>query len=723
MAITANGATLYVAAFGSSKVGIFDTAALEANTFTPDSSSHVTLTGGGPSGLVLNEAKSRLYVFTRFDNAVSVVNTATTDETAHHLLHNPEPPSVVAGRPVLYDARATSSNGEASCAACHVFGDFDSLGWDLGNPDDAVLNDPNPRRVDDPLGISFPDFHPLKGPMTTQSLRGMANHGPMHWRGDRTGGNDPGGNSLDEVAAFKKFIVAFDGLLGRGAPIADADMQKFTDFILQVTYPPNPIRALDNSLTPDQSAGRNFFLNSSPSDVFQTCTGCHRLDPPAGFFGSDGFSSFEFEPQFMKIPHLRNVYQKVGMFGMIQVPFFNAGDNAHKGDQVRGFGFLHDGAVDTMFRFHNATVFNHDNPAGFPIGNAGGFPNGPPGDPQRRQVEQFMLAFDSNLAPIVGQQITLTSTNGGTIATRINLLIARAAANECDLIVKGTLGGEQRGWLRFPSGAFQGDKNTDATLTDAQVRAHATTAGQERTYTCVPPGSGIRAGVDRDLDGFYDRTEIEAGSDPADATSTPGGPLPTTTTLTSSTSTTTTTIPGITIRTTTLRMRDFTGNTKRKLRYKSITKGDSSPTEYHRISIPAQASGGDPTLHGATLRIYNSGGLTLDDVTVSLPAANWAAVSVGLSVKQYRYRDPNSAAPITRVTLANDRLDVKGGGLAFAYTLTEPAQGSVGVRFDLADGSGWCTTGLAKSPASTHDRPGRFTAEKTLAAPNCSPTP
>ena len=26
--------------------------------------------------------------------------------------------------------------------------------------------------------------------MTTQSLRGMANHGPMHWRGDRTGGLD-----------------------------------------------------------------------------------------------------------------------------------------------------------------------------------------------------------------------------------------------------------------------------------------------------------------------------------------------------------------------------------------------------------------------------------------------------------------------------------------------------------------------------------------------------
>ena len=61
----------------------------------------------------------------------------------------------------------------------------------------------------------------MKGPMTTQSLRGMANHGPMHWRGDRTGGNDrdpsaqPDSGTFDEDAAFKKFNVGVPGLLGR----------------------------------------------------------------------------------------------------------------------------------------------------------------------------------------------------------------------------------------------------------------------------------------------------------------------------------------------------------------------------------------------------------------------------------------------------------------------------------------------------------------------------
>lgn len=33
-------------------------------------------------------------------------------------------------------------------------------------------------------------------------------------------------------------------------------MEAFTDFNLQATYPPNPIRALDNSLTATQDAGR-----------------------------------------------------------------------------------------------------------------------------------------------------------------------------------------------------------------------------------------------------------------------------------------------------------------------------------------------------------------------------------------------------------------------------------------------------------------------------------
>src|SRR5262249_8662974 len=198
MVITADGQTLYVAAFGSSKVGVFDTAQLENNTFTPSAANHISVSGGGPSGLVLDEPNHRLYVLTRFDNGIAVINTDTRMEVAHPSLYNPEPASVVNGRPFLYDAYFTSSNGEASCSSCHIFADFDSLAWDLGNPDDIRIPNPFPIRLQTLCTPPFNQcdivedqghFHPMKGPMTTQTLRGMVNHGAMHWRGDRADQN------------------------------------------------------------------------------------------------------------------------------------------------------------------------------------------------------------------------------------------------------------------------------------------------------------------------------------------------------------------------------------------------------------------------------------------------------------------------------------------------------------------------------------------------------
>jgi DNA-binding beta-propeller fold protein YncE len=129
MAFSKDGATLYVAAFGSSRIGVLPTQTLDAGTLDPTvaSSSYLEVSGGGPSGLVLDAGGQRLFVATRFDNGVSVLDLATGVETQHVRMHNPEPPEVVDGRRFLYDAVATSSNGEASCASCHVFGDFDGL--------------------------------------------------------------------------------------------------------------------------------------------------------------------------------------------------------------------------------------------------------------------------------------------------------------------------------------------------------------------------------------------------------------------------------------------------------------------------------------------------------------------------------------------------------------------------------------------------------------------
>jgi len=342
----------------------------------------------------------------------------------------------------------------------------------------------------------------------------MANHGAMHWRGDRTGGYNeasaqPDSGSFDEEAAFHQFNEAFRSLLGRSHEIPAADMQAFTDFALQITYPPNPIRALDNSLTPDQQTGRDLYLNK-PATVGMTCNFCHVLNPSGnaehgvrrpGFFGTDGEHIGGEFPHTLKIPHLRNLYQKVGMFGLPREAQINPDlEDAHMGDQIRGFGFTHDGTIDSVMRFVSALGFVQDET------NPEGFPRDEPGLLERRQIESFLLAYDSNLAPVVGQQVTLRLDNATAAGPRIDLLRARADAHECQLVAHGHLLGEMRGYL-YANGLFMRDRANKLPLPDLALRLLALLPGQEITYTCVPPGSGARMGIDRDLDGMLDGDE------------------------------------------------------------------------------------------------------------------------------------------------------------------------------------------------------------------------
>lgn len=531
MVVSGDGRTLYVAAFGSSKVGVYPTAALEDNSFDPTvlAGTHLNVSGGGPSGLVLDATRNRLYVSTRFDNGVSVLDLSNGREIQHATLPNPESTAITNGRRFLYDAQLSSSNGEASCAACHIFGNTDHLAWDLGDPDADVVRTPINIKVEvgalgQPINGSGDTkaLHPMKGPMGTQTLRGMVNHGAMHWRGDRVDGffgkDTRTSPPFDSDLSFRNFIVAFQGLLGRESALSATDMQSFAKFALAIVPPPNPVRNLDNSLTASQARGRSFFMGCDGADVGSgqpascgadgrpaglghfsdglatlnfgfTCEGCHTLNPAQGFFGTDGQFSFEALPQIMKIPQLRNLYDKVGMFGAPPTSNNNAGDNAHKGAQVRGFGFSNDGTADTVFRFLQARVFNsaQNGRVGFTQG-----------DSQRRDVEAFMLAFDSDLAPVVGQQVTLDATNAAVVAPRIDLLRARALTGfvskavggnvtECELVVRGVVGSRATTFVLKSDGTYARD-DAGTAISEASLRDLARTPGQQLTYTCMPPG-------------------------------------------------------------------------------------------------------------------------------------------------------------------------------------------------------------------------------------------
>ena len=526
MAITGDGKTMYLAAFGSSKIGVFNTASLEDDSFDPvaASANYIPVSGGGPSGLALDESRGNLYVMTRFDNSLKVISLSGKQEISTFALPNPEPAAVVQGRPFLYDATHLSGNGEATCSSCHIFGDMDDLAWDLGNPDNTVTRSTIPINLGNVLtnplaralfGVNIEvngsgnptDFHPMKGPFTTQTLRGIGESGAMHWRGDRSTG--PAGTSaFDPNVSFANFAPAFQDLIGSATQPTTAQMQAFAAFQLQVMPPPNPVRNLDNSLTTSQQNGSDFYTGSRPSDGVNSavasallgqpssfsCNGCHTLDPSQGFFGTGMNQSFENLPQIVKIPQLRNVYQKLGMFGTPVASFYSAADSGNMGPQIRGFGFTGDGSTDTIFRFLSATVFNPTSNSGFPKQNPDG---------TRRDVEQFILAFDTDLAPIVGQQVTLSSTNGPSAAARIDLMIVRAAApfvskalggtvRECDLVARVIQNGKAMSYLYDPvSNEFVSGDGT-LRVSDIYLRDLANTVGQEVTYTAATPGSGLR---------------------------------------------------------------------------------------------------------------------------------------------------------------------------------------------------------------------------------------
>ena len=524
----AAGTRAYVTGMGSNNVVVMNQFGVRAGL------APTIEVGQGPTGIVLDAARSQLYVLDKFEAAVSVVSATTETEVARVPFFDPTPQAIKLGRPHLYDTHATSGTGVVSCASCHVDARMDHLAWDLGDPAGAmkvVDNTQNLGASVPGLNTGFEDWHPMKGPMLTQTLQDIVGKEPHHWRGDRDG--------------LEEFTGAFIGLLGDDETLTAAEMQEFEDFLATIFFPPNPFRKIDNTLPtslplpghyttgrfgpagqplPDGNAVSGL-ASFRPPVLLDTgllsCVTCHTRSTGAGTdYRLQGFTyqPFPVGPKgehhlalvsrdgltnvSIKIPQLRNLYERTGF-------------NTTQLESTAGFGYVHDGSVDSVERFIDEPVFNISS------------------DQETANLVALMLAFSGATGSFgspgaileppgptsqashaaVGKQLTVDGPTSPAEDALLDTLVT-LASGPVGLVVKGRQAGLARGWYYIGSNVFQSDRRHH-TATRAELEALAA-PGSELTFTVVPKISERRIGVDRDSDGWFDRDELDAGSDPAD---------------------------------------------------------------------------------------------------------------------------------------------------------------------------------------------------------------
>lgn len=496
--------------------------------------------GEGPTGIALDEGAGRLYTVNKFDASISVVDLGLRVEIDRIEFHDPSPEAIKVGRRHLYSTHDTSGLGHVSCASCHVDARNDRLAWDLGNPAGSLISDNDQNKGMNLPGLNqgFEDFHPMKGPMTTQTLVDIIGKEPLHWRGDR-----------DHLGDFSP---AFVELQGDDAEPSPTEVGEFSDFLSSLFFPPNPFRNFDNTLptsvpltghfsvgrfspagTPlpagNATLGLARYMPPTTLDGPFACVTCHTMPTGLGAnFRFQGTTYVPFPPgpegeahhalvsvdgstnRNIKVAQLRALYKKVGM------------DLTQTSVQA-GFGFLHDGSIPSLAHFLSSPTFEFQN------------------DQQLADMIAFMLSFAGSDLPSgatnnilfppgtasqdthagVGTQTTIVDYANAP-QTQVNLvqaMIAQASLGRVGLVAKYRAGSEHRGAVLLNGSSFQTDRATEQIQTVALL-ALATPA-DPLTFTVVPLGSQERIGVDRDGDGFFDRDEKDAGSNPANPRSIP----------------------------------------------------------------------------------------------------------------------------------------------------------------------------------------------------------
>jgi DNA-binding beta-propeller fold protein YncE len=465
----ADGSVAWIAAFGSdrlAKISATDGSVLSRVDLRTGSASSRNMRG--PRGLMLHPSLPRLFVLNKLSNTITTVN--TNDLTIASEIpvgsYDPMPVAVKEGRGFLFDARL-SGNGTMSCATCHLDADRDGLAWDLGNPGgEILLLTGYNNSIHDPVAKTRL-VHPMKGAMTTQSLRGFISGQAFHWRGDKPD--------------LQSFNPTFSDLMG-GAQLSAADMDALAAYLMTMVNHPNPNRNLDRTLPPTLAGGSP----TNGRDLYNThtkshCAVCHTL--PTGSDNNIDLNNIVGSTQPVKTPHLRTVYQRAN---------FNGAAGAVN---VTGFGLLKDG---TGFNLPIAHFYDLENLAN---------------QQEYTDIKSFMLCFDSGTAPTVGHCFTLKSSNATntTLIAQLTTMEAQArlagSSAACDLVARGRVAGRLGYYLyNKTTQLYRSDRVGDAEISRSALLA-LLGSGDALTFLGVLPSHGARFAGDRNTDTVLDSAE------------------------------------------------------------------------------------------------------------------------------------------------------------------------------------------------------------------------
>lgn len=452
-----NGTRAFVAALGGDAVGVLDgtTGAVLGSVGV----------GRGPRSLALDWVRNRLYVLNRTDLSISTLDvTPGAMPTVLHTLYpfNPESATIKNGRDFLYSAKF-SQGGHTSCASCHIDGTLDMLAWDLGDPHGSLL--PAPSNL---VGQSGPMMnHPLKGPMITQSLRGLDRHNAFHWRGDKP--------------TFEDFNEAFEGLLG-GQQVSDKEMSRFAAFAMTINYPPNPFFLRDSTpASPNWLSGAVLFINNCNPCHTLSATDEHGLVIEGGHDGArrndNGIDDFGLDlnglvAQIQEITQLRAIHEK------LQAEPFTATGTIHdareksenNGSALRTF-------LITFFGFMTPTEMD--------------------------DLITMVNGFPTNVMPVVGWRSRISGPMTAEQRAELDAILGLADQTpaQCDLVAFVMQSSVVRGFVKLPNDAGIQEFETDDGGTIALDNLiDLVRADGALVFEAVTPGSGRRLGVDWDLD-------------------------------------------------------------------------------------------------------------------------------------------------------------------------------------------------------------------------------